>query len=84
MHPTCRCNGAGWVWRDELPDPGWDVHDCYIDDTKYDCPYNVWCNSCRKWVPNDNSCGDLCLVCHCFLEAEPEFWDVHWICVFDD
>jgi hypothetical protein len=31
--PGCTCQGAGWVWRHELPD--WDGEP---DDTQYDCP----------------------------------------------
>lgn len=34
--PGCMCQGAGWVWRHELPDTSdWDGEP---DDTKYDCP----------------------------------------------
>jgi hypothetical protein len=35
--PTgCMCQGAGWVWRHELPDTSdWDGS---VDDTHYDCP----------------------------------------------
>lgn len=29
------CDGAGWVWRHELSDDGWDGS---ADDTKYECP----------------------------------------------
>ncbi len=35
--PDCRCGGAGWVWRHELPDTSdWDGG---ADDTRYLCPY---------------------------------------------
>ena len=35
------CNGAGWVYWEDIPDyngPAADPFDCYSDDTKYDCP----------------------------------------------
>lgn len=36
-----KCDGEGWLWRHELPDPHYEPCDVGADDTKYTCPYCV-------------------------------------------
>lgn len=46
-HENCpKCDGHGWLWREELDDPGdWDG---IADDTKYSC----------DWTPAESAAGD--------------------------
>lgn len=34
-----KCDGEGWLWRHELPEPHYEDCGGVSDDTKYTCPY---------------------------------------------